>query len=110
MPGPQPTHRAWILELLPDEVQIRCAYKRQGQRLVQFTVQLEISLQGSWQPVVRYDNARGFCHCDEIHPDGRQDKTPLFIGDANDTFTTAIKELRTHWTTHRDRYLREIKP
>ena len=41
--------------------------------------------------------------------DGTCDKTPLFIGDANDTFTSAIKELRTHWATHRDRYLRETK-
>jgi 2-hydroxy-3-keto-5-methylthiopentenyl-1-phosphate phosphatase len=70
---------------------------------------LEIHHQGNWQPVVRYDNAHGFCHCDVIHPDGAQDKTPLFIGDANDTFTSAIKEMRTHWVTHRDRYLKEIK-
>jgi hypothetical protein len=108
--GPQPMHRAWILGLLPDQVQIRCAYKRLGKRLTQYTVQLEIYHQGSWQPVVRYDNAHGFCHCDTIHPDGTQDKTPLFIGDANETFTAAIKELRAHWVTHRDRYLKEIKP
>lgn len=59
--------------------------------------------------MVRFDNAHGFCHCDTIHPDGTQDKTPLFIGDANDTFTLAIKELRTRWATHRERYLKEIK-
>ena len=109
MPGPEPTHRAWIIELLTDEVQIRCAYKRQGKRLTQFTVQLEVNHRETWQPVVRYDNAHGFCHCDTIHADGTQDKTPLFIGDANDTFTSAIKDLRAHWATHRDRYLREIK-
>lgn len=109
MTAPPPTHRTWILEVLPDEVQIRCTYKRQGRRLAQFVVQLEIHYRGSWQPVVRYDNAHGFCHCDTIHPDGTQDKTPLFIGDANATFTSAINDLRTHWATHRDRYLREIK-
>jgi len=93
----------------PSEVQIRREYKRQAKRILQFAVQLEIHHQGTWQPVVRYDNAHGVCHCNTIHPDGTQDKTSLFVGDANDTFTLAIKELRDHWATHRQRYLKEIK-
>ena len=110
MVDPQPTYRAWILDLLPAEVQIRCAYKRQGKRIRQFTVQLEIYHQGIWQPVVRYDNAHGFCHRDVLHPDGSQDKTSVFVGDVNQTFTFAIEDLRANWQVHRDRYLREIKP
>jgi hypothetical protein len=59
--------------------------------------------------VVRYDNAYGFCHCDTLHPDGTQDKTLLLVGGANDTATFAIKELRTKWASHRERYLRVAK-
>lgn len=66
-----------------EEVQIRCRYRRQGNRILDYTVQLEIRYQDCWQPVVRYDNAHGFCHFDTIHADGTQDKTPVYRGDAN---------------------------
>jgi hypothetical protein len=73
-------------------------------------VQLEVLLAGEWSPVVRYDNAHGFCHRDVLHPDGSQEKTPVFAGDVNDTFTFAIEELRVNWEAHRTRFLGEIKP
>ncbi len=76
---------------------------------MQFTVQLEIQHQGTWQAVVRYDNAHRFCHRDTLHPDGTQDKTPLFLGNPNVTFTAAIEELRANWKAHRDRFLGEIQ-
>jgi hypothetical protein len=34
----------------------------------------------------------------------------MFVGDANDTFTKAIKEVQSSWETHRNRFLGEIKP
>jgi hypothetical protein len=48
-------------------------------------LQLEVWYQGEWVPVVRYDNAHGFCHRDALHPDGSQDKTGVFVGDVNQT-------------------------
>jgi hypothetical protein len=110
MAGLHSISRVWVQEILPEEVRMRCSYKRRGKRITQYTVQLEIHLQDAWQPVVRYDNAHGFCHRDTIHPDGTQDKTTLFVGDANDNFTLAIKEVRTNWEVQRARFLEEIKP
>lgn len=52
----------------------------------------------------------GYCHRDDVHPDGTQDKMPMFIGNANETFTQAIKEVNTNWETHKNRFLGEIKP
>jgi len=101
--------REWIYELLPQQARVRCRYKRHARRILEFTVQLEIHNQEIWQPVVRFDNAHGFCHRDDLHPDGRQDKTAVFVGDPNETFTRAIDEIQTHWETHRNRFLREIK-
>jgi hypothetical protein len=75
---------------------------------VRFTVQLEVLHQGKWTPIVRYDNAHGFCHRDTLHPDGSQDKTRVFVGDVNETFTYAIEDLRATWEAHRARYLREV--
>jgi hypothetical protein len=109
MVEPNMVHREWIQELQPGEARMRCSYKRRGRVILEYTVQLEIPLEGVWRPVVRFDNAHGFCHRDDLHPDGTQDKTAMFVGTANDTFTRAIKEVSTNWETHRNRFLGEIK-
>jgi len=100
--------RRWIEDLLVDEVRLRCSYRRQGKQILQFTVQLEVYCRGVWQSVVRYDNAHGFCHRDVLDPDGSQDKTRVFVGDLNATFTHAITDLQAGWRLHRDRFLREM--
>jgi hypothetical protein len=99
--------REWLQELVPERVRIRCRYRRRGKRIAAYTVQLEIPHQGAWRPVVRFDNAHGFCHRDDIHPDGTQEKTATFVGDANETFTKAIDEIQANWESHVNRFLRE---
>jgi len=110
MADPQPAARSWFVRVAPGEAQIRCSYLRSGRHVLKFTVQLEIELGGEWTPVVRYDNAHGFCHRDDLRRDGTQTKTPVFVGDPNQTFTHAIEELRTNWQHHRTRYLKETQP
>jgi hypothetical protein len=109
MSEPSLIQREWLQELLPVEARMRCWYERRGKRLVRYLVQLEIFHQDVWRAVVRFDNAHGFCHRDDIHPDGSQDKTAIFVGDANETFTQAVKEVQSNWELHRNRYLREIQ-
>ena len=108
MSDPDFTTRAWMVDLVADEVRIRCWYRRRRKRIVRYTVQLEIYHARRWQAVVRYDTAHGFCHRDTIHADGSQDKSPVFFGDANETFTRAIEDMRENWDAHRARYLREV--
>ena len=79
--------REWTFDLESEEAQVRCRYLRQAKQILEYTVQLELWHMQTWKPVVRYDNAHGFCHCDTIHPDGSQDKTPIYRGDANTNFT-----------------------
>ncbi len=109
MGAAQLSERHWFVEVDPGRVRVRCAYQRMGKRIVRFTVQLEIEHTRAWLPVVRYDNAHGFCHRDDLHPDGSQDKTPVVVGDVNSTFTYAIEDLRTNWTVYRARFLGEMK-
>jgi hypothetical protein len=84
-------------------------YERQGKEILQFAVQLELNCHGVWRPVVRYDNAHGFCHRDTLHADGTQEKTRLFVGDLNATFTFAIADLKANWQAHCDRFLWEVQ-
>jgi hypothetical protein len=100
--------RRWIEDLLPNEAQLRCFYRRQGKVIDQFTVQLELNRDGVWQPVVQYDNAHGFSHRDTLHADGTQEKTSFSMGNLNETFTFAIEDLQANWCTHQERYLREL--
>jgi len=103
------TDRAWLVDVVPDEVRLRCSYRRRRKRIVQYTVQLEIHYSGRWEPVIRYDNAHGFCHRDTIHADGSQEKTAVYYGNANDTFTQAIDDLRSTWQAHLARFMREFE-
>jgi hypothetical protein len=101
------TNRPWLVDLEPDVARLRCSYRRRRKRIVQFTVQIEVFHAGQWRPVVRYDNAHGFCHRDTIHADGTQEKIPVYYGEANETFTRAIDDLRENWRDHCNRFLRE---
>src|SRR3990170_6458234 len=103
------TSRSWLVDLEPDAARLRCSYRRRRKRIVQFTVQVEVFHAEQWQPVVRYDNAHGFCHRDTIHADGTQEKLPVYYGDANSTFTRAIDDLSGNWRAHCARFLREAK-
>jgi hypothetical protein len=108
MAGPRIVERKWIYPVQHDEAQIRCRLIRRGRHILDYTVQLELWREGNWYPIVRFDNAHGFCHRDTIHPDGSQDKVAIYRGDANTNFTEAVEYLRDNWPMERERYRSEI--
>ncbi len=108
MTSPQVIEREWLLRDVAKEVQIRCRFRRRAHQILDYTVQLEIKRNATWEPIARYDNAHGFCHRDTIHPDGTQDKTAIYWGDTNLNFTRAISEFRSNWESERARYLSEV--
>jgi hypothetical protein len=110
MAPPRVVQREWTENFIPGKIRTRCKYKRRGKRLLRFTVQLEIYSSNSCKPVVRYDNAHGFCHRDTIHADGTQEKTALIVGDINATFSHAIEDLKSNWTGNVARYEKDINP
>ena len=110
MGGAVSVEREWTEDFVAEKVRLRCKYRRHGKQLLRFTVQVEVLLADAWRPVVRYDNAHGFCHRDVIHADGTQEKTALFVGDINANFTHAIDDLKASWAAHHARYLKEIAP
>ena len=75
----------------------------QGQ-VVQFVVQLECCFAGEWIPVVRYDTAHNFAHCDRLHPYEPTRKTRLVTRDYNEALTSAIRDLTDNWRKYRERY------
>jgi hypothetical protein len=73
----------------------------QGQ-VLKFAVQLEYDQDG-WQPVIRYDTAHGYAHCDIIHPYGDNEKRRMSIQNYNDALQIAIDDLlqNRHWYQRR---------
>ena len=62
-----------------------------------------------WVPVVRYDTAHGFAHCDKLHPYEAATKIKMATCDYNDALTTAMDDLMNNWHTYRRRYARWLK-
>jgi hypothetical protein len=76
-------------------------------RIVEFVVQYEALVAGSWHAVVRYDTAHGFVHRDELLPDGRRLKMPLPFANRNLAFTFASLDLKARWREYRARFEKE---
>lgn len=108
MAGSGPVQRQWTEDFVTGSVRLRCAYQHRGKILSRFMVQLEVSREGAWYAVVRYDNAYGYTHRDTLHGDGSQEKSAVFVADANATLTCAIEDFKANWPAYHARYLKEI--
>jgi len=51
MSDPDLTVRSWLVDLVPDEVRLRCTYQRRRKRIVRYTVQ--VNWQAQWARFVR---------------------------------------------------------
>lgn len=83
-------------------LQLRVRIEIEQGQVIKFTVQLEYDQDG-WQPVVRYDTAHGYAHCDIIHPYGENEKRRMSIQNYNDALQIAIDDLlqNRHWYQRR---------
>jgi hypothetical protein len=74
-------------------------------QVLQFVVQLEILVQDTWREVVRYDNAHGYAHRDQIDARGNAMKTRLPAVDAPAALGVAVDDIENRWEWYRDRFL-----
>ena len=98
---------------LGEGAQRRLELVREGKKILDFLVQLEIETEepGTWRPIVRYDTAHGIPHRDQYNREGRQRKE--FLDARFDIFTgyrdiveEALQDIAERWSVYRDRYLR----
>ena len=83
------------------------AQKERG-RILGFVVQYEARIRDRWYAIVRYDTTYGFAHRDVLHPDGFQDKQPLYFLGQNMAFTYAIQDLKMLWHWYREGFEGEM--
>ena len=74
--------------------------------VLKFVVQLECRFGQSsvFTPVVRYDTAHGFAHCDRLHPYEQSSKLIVPTQNYNEALTFAIDDLAKSWDTYRRRF------
>lgn len=90
---------------LDDDNALRVRFDVDHGRVVQFVVQLETRFEGLWVPLVRYDSAHGFAHCDRLHPYEPAEKTRMPTQDFNEALTVALEDLAANWQRYRRRYV-----
>ena len=80
-----------------------------GRKVTRFSVQIEVYVENEWKAVVRYDTAHGFAHRDQILPNGKVEKTPIFSHTFNEALDFAEADLKTGWRSYVEKYLTEEK-
>jgi hypothetical protein len=85
---------------------LRVEFELEHGQVLGFAVQLECRFRedDQWAPVVRYDTAHGFAHCDRLHPYDPAAKTEMKTRDYNEALTVALRDLADNWASYRRRY------
>ena len=73
--------------------------------MVWFMVQLEVLSKGEWKPVIRYDCAHGYAHCDHYHLGGGSLKEDLSMS-YEDALTFADDDIDDRWQVYRSDFLK----
>ena len=84
---------------------IRHSHRTHGGKVVEFAVQLEVRIRGTWKVVVRYDTAHGFAHTDRYNLRGRSTKARLELSFAG-ALTRAERDIKQNWRIYRERFLK----
>jgi len=93
--------------LLNDDNALRVQFELDHGKVIKFVVQLEcrfVAEAGRFRPVVRYDTAHGFAHCDRLHPYKKSSKITMPTQDFNEALTFAMDDLVKRWRTYRRRF------
>ena len=80
-------------------------HKTEKVEVVNFVVQLEVNVQGSWKAVIRYDCAHDFAHVDRYNIDGDSFKNDLHLPYA-ESLTLADEDLNINWESYAEKFLR----
>jgi len=98
-------------QLLDDDNALRVEFELEQGRVLRFAVQLECRFTegGKLKPVIRYDTAHGFAHCDRLHPRDTPAKSTMNTQDYNEVLTFAIDAIVNNWQAYRRRFATWLK-
>ncbi len=89
---------------LDEDNSLRVSFEMERGEVLKFVVQLECRFEEKWSPVMRFDTAHGFAHCDKLYPYGKTVKTTLPTRNYNEALNFALEDLAKNWENYRRRY------
>ena len=97
-----------FFRVLPNGDAVRVRITTERGRVLAFTAQLEVWVEGTYRPAERYDSAHGQAHRDTLDWEGRViDKLWLAPGMSfEEALTLAERDLRTYALHYRAEFLR----
>jgi hypothetical protein len=91
---------------LGERARKRHYHKTDKGQVVTFMVQLEVEVEkGVWRPVIRYDCAHNFAHCDRYNVKDEHDKEEIPLS-YTDSLDFADKDINANWDIYQERFLR----
>lgn len=90
---------------LGENARKRHFHKTAKGKVVDFVVQLEVKVGGSWMPVIRYDCAHDFAHVDRYNISGETIKAERHLS-YDECLTLADEDINFNWESYADRFLR----
>ncbi|MBU6481195.1 MAG: hypothetical protein KGS09_11700 [Nitrospirae bacterium] len=89
---------------LGSDTRKRHFHKTERGKVIKFAVQLEVKVDDTWQPVIRYDCAHDFSHIDRYNIHGEQEEEALQLSYA-ESLTLADDDIDLNWETYKTRFL-----
>ena len=90
-------------------VRVRYRIVTERGQVVYVVVQLEAREQEQWHVVVRYDNAHGLLHRDEMDASGRETKSAIQMPTLEMFVSYAELDIADRWQWYCDRFLARLR-
>jgi hypothetical protein len=98
--------RVEFRRFLDEHNALRVRFEVDRGQVVYFIAQIEAQFSEEWTPVMRYDTAHGYAHCDVLHPRETPVKIRLPHASYNEALSWSLQDLQTNWRKYSERYYR----
>ena len=78
-------------------------------KVIYFVVQLEVELEGKWEPVIRYDCSHSFVHIDRYNNKGEKIKENIYLT-YEESLTLADEDININWEFYKEKFLKGAHP
>lgn len=90
-----------------DGVRKRHYHETEKDKVICFTVQLEIKVKGEWKVAVRYDCSHGFSHIDKYDMKGNQTKKEVNLN-FESALTYGDWDISKNWVKYKKEFMKGI--
>ena len=90
-------------------VRKRHYHKTEKGKVVYFAVQLELEIEGKWQPIIRYDCSHKFAHIDRYNIRGEKTREDICLS-YEDSLTLADEDINLNWESYKEQFLKGRYP